>query len=1597
MYPIADALKKRFESGERKKAWITLNNASVDGLVITEEDIKADSFSIDRYCATGNKIEIGSAVSSEFSVVLNNSDGKFDGIVFEGSVLCVDVGFAHTTGNYVRCGFFTVDEPPRTFSTISLKALDYMMLYDKTIDRAKLNKAFYTPEELVRSISELCEVEVSDSIEFEKLPSADQSLSIPATATTYRQLLQWVAGITGTCAYIDWDGKLRMSWFVEADTNINITPAFRYSGNVHESDIKITGVTVKTQEATFTDGTETYPLVVEGNGFVYNGTEEHRATSIGSVVKDFTYRPYECTCLPMPYLFPLDRITYTDKSGQEISTVVTNHTFGLNSTSSLAAQGESQQKKSYSGQKGLTKAEVDSAIAEAMKNFDSSTEHFHIMYSAYDKGRDTNGEISWSETPNADTVYLGTCATSSKAKPEEPESYDWVKIKGGDGKPGESPFNVRFMDDGEIPNYVTLRLNSNGELINDEVLWIEMHAFFGNTETPARFGIVADIDLTEYFYGNTGNSWTKKGSATWLYKNGEQSNYSLLRIRLPQGYKPSGDYLQLDFGVTLDEEATSVWDMELHPYYIYFIKDPVSISTVTEKYQVSDSKTDAPTTWEDTAPEMTSDRPYLWNYEVITYSDGSTDDTNARVIGVYSEGEDGKPGRGIASITEYYLVTQTEEIPDEDDFKPTVQTPSETCPFLWNYEVITYDDGSDDYKSEIRLIGVYGKPGGSLQVKYLNSATTPIVANNNVSDWSDTVPAPEKGKKTYMTQKLSSKTNWSTPIQISAEDGTTPTVSIDSSGYWVINGEKTSVKARGENGDTPTITVGANGNWFVDGKDTGTKAQGEQGKDGANIEYVYYRSPSAVADLAKPTYTSGKLPSGWETSPQGITEAYKYEYVSVRTKAAGSTVWSEFSTPVIWSKWGEKGTDGDGIEYKYYLSNSPTAPSYSAGASDWSDDPKGVSATNMYEYVVQITHHGNGTDDSISDVALWSKWGETGVSVVEVITEYHKSTSDSTAPATNSTGWTTEAPLWEDGYYLWTRLKTVFSEGSPQYSTPVVDASWKKVTAVESASKELNETLAGALGLHLTEQKLATSTVRYYHTNPKLENSKSGDTILVLNAQGFGVCKSGWNNGAPDFAYGTTFDGKAVWDILTANKISADLIEAGKLKSVDSATVSSTLNLDTGELLFEVSENKIAVEGPQADEGSSAQGIVDINLSSLYDMGLKLISNSSGERVFLTMSGITLMRVQFVKELVEWARAYALWALNHNNPHPGAQPREPFVQITRELLFSTNIKCDNLSFSPDGGNNYVNMTDFYSRFVLAQESITAMQERIGELETALGQQHTHTNASAIRENVIEATCTSDGSYDSVVYCATCSEEIGRTKITTAALGHSWRDATCTSPKTCTRCGATQGDALGHIDSDNDGYCDRCGTQTGTPTLYYTVNTAVSPSGAGTVTGAGQYKYGTSIYPVATPSSDRYKIKGWLIKDDDTGEVDRSFENIPTLEGIQVNVYSNTTITALFDDTESGGSGGTKTITIASPFSDRGSVEVRRNGSNVTNSENVYTFNVGDTVVITASGANGYDFSRWADGNYDDLWSDNPHAFTVESSSPSQIFAMFKKA
>lgn len=150
-------------------------------------------------------------------------------------------------------------------------------------------------------------------------------------------------------------------------------------------------------------------------------------------------------------------------------------------------------------------------------------------------------------------------------------------------------------------------------------------------------------------------------------------------------------------------------------------KDGKGISGVAEYYAVSTSNTTAPTKWQTTVPTLTATNKYMWNYESITYTDGTTTDTLKRVIGVY--GDKGNEGNGISTITNYYLATTASSgvTTSTSGWTTTIQTITSSKKYLWNYEVVKYTDNTTATTTPV-IIGVYGKDGKDAAVQ---SATEP--------------------------------------------------------------------------------------------------------------------------------------------------------------------------------------------------------------------------------------------------------------------------------------------------------------------------------------------------------------------------------------------------------------------------------------------------------------------------------------------------------------------------------------------------------------------------------------------------------------------------------------------------------------------------------------------------------------------------------------------------------------------------------------------------------------------------------------------------------------------------------------------------------
>jgi hypothetical protein len=392
--------------------------------------------------------------------------------------------------------------------------------------------------------------------------------------------------------------------------------------------------------------------------------------------------------------------------------------------------------------------------------------------------------------------------------------------------------------------------------------------------------------------------------------------------------------------------------------------------------------------------------------------------TNSTYWAIVAQGADGISGNNGDWVSFVFK---------ESDTKPTTPTSTAPIPDGWSD---TPSATGKWWMSKATINGVTGKAGtwsepvqttaedgvdgAYTDFKYAkNTSSTSFpaitVTERNPSGWNDEPPTLATGDYLWMSQAEINadgtlKTNWSTPVRISGEKGnsgnngsvfyfiytlasTTPSTPTFTTPSALVGQTAWTIKP-----PTPTDTLylymsqaiynpntGRFGSWTapirISGKD------GAKGADGTDIEFIYLRNTGSTPSKPTSVNTDDYVPTGWTDNPQGITETYKYEWVCVRTKPSGTDTWSAFSTPVIWAKWGDKGTDGDGTEYVFKRTEVETAPDAILVSSTadgyvptgWTDEPSGVSADYPFEWV-SIRHKTNGKWGSFSEPTLWNNY-----------------------------------------------------------------------------------------------------------------------------------------------------------------------------------------------------------------------------------------------------------------------------------------------------------------------------------------------------------------------------------------------------------------------------------------------------------------------------------------------------------------------------------------------------------------------------------------------------------------------------------------------
>ena len=453
----------------------------------------------------------------------------------------------------------------------------------------------------------------------------------------------------------------------------------------------------------------------------------------------------------------------------------------------------------------------------------------------------------------------------------------------------------------------------------------------------------------------------------------------------------------------------------------------VGISTVTEYFAVSASGTTAPADgdFSTTVPQMTTAAPYLWNYEVITKTDNTTQSTPKRVIG--TKGQDGSSGRGISSVTEYYAVsTSNSQAPADSSFSTTVPTMDATNRYLWNYEVITYTD-TTTARTDKRVIGTYssdGQNGLNTAIVYLYKRS----ASAATIDWA-----------TELTYNFTNKALTSTP------SGWSQTVPSGTNPIYVTAAtasSRTNTDGIAANEWSTPVVLAQNG---TDGSPGG---QGDPGINSATV-FLYQRAASS-SGLTKPsstltyTFSTGALTpsSGLGSWSQTIpatdgNPCFVIQATAANSAATDTIASSEWSSITKLIADGEDGDDGVSITgvVNHYLATSASS-GVTRSTSGWTTTVQTIDATNKYLWNYETISYSNSTSTNTDPtiIGTYGRDGTNGVGISSVVEYYAKNNSSSSAPADNAFGTTLQVPD-ASNKYLWNSELITYTDTSTAWTS----------------------------------------------------------------------------------------------------------------------------------------------------------------------------------------------------------------------------------------------------------------------------------------------------------------------------------------------------------------------------------------------------------------------------------------------------------------------------------------------------------------------------------------------------------------------------------
>lgn len=679
---------------------------------------------------------------------------------------------------------------------------------------------------------------------------------------------------------------------------------------------------------------------------------------------------------------------------------------------------------------------------------DGKTSYLHIKYSN-DGGKTFTGNSG--EDIGA---YIGTCVDYAKDDPTSVGMYKWAKIKGEAGAKGDKGDTGK----GVKSTSVAYQVSTSGTTVPTGTWSGSVPSASAGQYLWTRTIITYTDDTTSTIY-SVGRMGTNGANGTNGKSIGSVVNYYLATAS-------SSGVTTATSGWTTAVQSVSaakkyLWNYEVVKYTDGTVASTTvpciigsygdrgskgdkgdtgstgnGIKSITEHYAVSTSNSTVPTSWSSTVPTMTESNKYLWNYETITYTNGTTVDTTKRVIGVYGN----KGATGATGSQGYSLVANVVR----DAFTESQWT---------TYGTINHEEtwsSTSGIRNGCRIGDMFAIVGTATDTKnahvaYYRSNTASgdlkglcishtIIprgatgATGSKGDKGDTGASGKGVKSTAVTYQASSS---GTTIPTGVWSATPPATSADKPYFWtrtIITYTDNTTSTAYNVGSTPEgIVVG--GRNLATNTNKGTTGWSWSMQIGG---YSKESVSETGVNTCKLTRDSVKQ-SGWSVIKFSYIGRTKWEAdtnytVSVDVKASVSTSMNpDFrhdngSNMLIQSckAVNNKTIANVWTKLVWVVKSAATLPSGTSQNTYFTGMNSNVGVS--YQFKNLKIEKGNTATD-------WTPAPEDYVSFVDV--EYYLSTS----PTSLSGGsWSTTAPTWVNGKYMWSRTVTTDGAGNRTYS-----------------------------------------------------------------------------------------------------------------------------------------------------------------------------------------------------------------------------------------------------------------------------------------------------------------------------------------------------------------------------------------------------------------------------------------------------------------------------------------------------------------------------------------------------------------------------------